>query len=443
MGAAIQKGWPNISKPVFAVLLLLLSSLSMVMIDDQDWLESYDFVEFSQSNTGNNSPLWNQSFASLTPTEGSCWFSNHLASYETSRGYRCANYEITNASYSVVSEVPTSLPGKPSNVSSSYPSNTYHYVNDTVFYFAGNDVWKLKSDNSGWEWWSQLPSSFVNSYAQYHPIMVEEITAVEDPNTGDLIVGSTTKVRSSSCSSSNCQCTYNRVHVAITQDGLFNWTSGKQIYVQGSNCPSFGSLGVGADEQVLFLLGEQVVAGATHRASNGSWGYSLYYPNNGTEIHTNWNTNQDVPIIVRNGDEMRFYWWSTSRYSSNGATIVQLLEMDENLNVVEHTYSPQISMPYDNGFSISQWWNIVPNLIPTVVNFNSYFHDLPGNQSIYIGSGSSGFFAHQNMVYELKNWGTGMQIIDADGDGYSPYRDAFPFDSTQNSDNDGDGYGDN
>ena len=151
---------------------------------------------------------------------------------------------------------------------------------------------------------TQLPSSFTQVYSWHNQMMQREITTVEDPLSGDLIVGSTSTTRSSSCGGSSCFCTFHRVHVAITQDGLFNWSSGKTIHTQGSNCPSGGASTTYSTDDILFIHENEVLAGGVFRASNGSWGYSIYYPQNASNLYTYWGSS-NPPIVIRDGDTVK------------------------------------------------------------------------------------------------------------------------------------------
>ena len=172
---------PAAVKAVVLSLLFVLStqaSLWMHQISSTE-LEEYQEVYKSSSNTSTN-PLWNYSYGS-TGVSASCPYSGDPVSvYETKNGYRCRDILYSNSSVESVSERPASLPDKPSNFTSAYRVS-HHFVNDSVFLLVTNQIYKLKSDNSGWDYLTELPTSFMQSYSWYNQMMQREITAVEDP----------------------------------------------------------------------------------------------------------------------------------------------------------------------------------------------------------------------------------------------------------------------
>ena len=190
-------------------------------------------------------------------------------------------------------------------------------------------------------------------------------------------------------------------------------------------------------ENIVFQHAGQLLAGGTFTSSNNSAAYTIYWPHNGTNAYQYWQFSN--PWVIRDGETKKFY--SPSYSTSTGVTTFKQLDLFANMSFSANSYSNSIG---DIG-GPANWYGggSVSNLIPSIAyNHTGYQFDLVNNQTKYAGN-SMYLYKHQGMVHPFATVSTGIRIIDYDSDGYNFYDDAFPSINTQNSDSDGDGFGDN
>ena len=300
------------------------------------------------------------------------------------------------------------------------------------------DIFVLNQSNSSWDWQDTVPQNFVNSVEGNggFQINVYETVAGVDPKTGDFVLSSTSAKRSSSCSSTNCLCTYYRTSVAYTPDGFVNWTNGitKQIYYR--NCFTISNSNHGMS--MLFLMNNTLYAATVTHTTSGS-SIKFYHPKNGTVIYSH-QANTGVARPVRDGDSVRFYWLNNGS-SSTFIHDVDLLHIHPNWTIEYHSYSK--TLPADIGAPVNWDSEGFRNVVPAIYKISGYEIDFVGNYSIYTASGG-GITSIRVLVHQFsQQFGSNLYVVDNDSDGHHFYDDIFPDEPSQFADLDGDGFGDN